>query len=93
MHLLWGISKIFYKLDLIDTYLGVGLAHVAVCAPYAILILTTTFENIDDRVSQAAIVCGASPIESFFKVVLPMISPGFYQQLFLHSQAHIMNLH
>lgn len=71
-----GIAKIFYKVGLIDTHLGVGLAHVAVCAPYSILILTSVFENVDDRIIEAAGVCGANPVEVFFKVTLPMIIPG-----------------
>lgn len=71
-----GISKVFYGMGLIDTHLGVGLAHVAVCAPYSILILTTTFENLDDRIVDAAGVCGANPFQTFIKVILPMILPG-----------------
>lgn len=71
-----GIAKIFYGLGLIDTHIGVGLSHVAVCAPFSILILATTFESVDDRIVQAASVCGANPVQTFFKVILPMIMPG-----------------
>ena len=71
-----GIAKLFYGIGLVDTYLGVGLAHVAVCAPYSILILTTTFENLDDRIIDAAGVCGANHFQTFLKVILPMVLPG-----------------
>lgn len=71
-----GVAKIFYGLDLVDTYLGVGLAHVSICAPYAILVLSSTFEGLDDRVLEAATVCGANALKSFFYVILPMILPG-----------------
>lgn len=71
-----GIAKIFYGVGLIDTYLGIGLAHVAVCAPYSILILTSAFEGIDNRFIQAAEVCGARPLQTFFSVILPMTMPG-----------------
>jgi len=39
-----GVAVIFYRLHLIDTHFGVALAHVAICAPYAILVLSATFE-------------------------------------------------
>jgi putative spermidine/putrescine transport system permease protein len=71
-----GVAKIFYTLDLVNTYLGVALAHVSVCAPYAILVLSTTFEGLDERVLEAAGVCGANTLKRFFYVILPLIMPG-----------------
>jgi putative spermidine/putrescine transport system permease protein len=71
-----GVAKIFYTLQLVDTYLGVAMAHVSVCAPYAILVLAATFEGLDERVLEAAGVCGANTIKRFFYVVLPLIMPG-----------------
>jgi len=71
-----GVARIFYALRLVDTHLGVALAHVAVCAPYAIMVLSATFEGLDERVLEAAQVCGASPIQSFWRVVLPLVTPG-----------------
>ena len=71
-----GVARIFYTADLVDTYFGVALAHVSVCAPYAILVLSATFESLDERVLEAAAVCGANTIKRFFYVVLPLIMPG-----------------
>ena len=71
-----GVAQIFYRLDLINTHFGVALAHVAICAPYAILVLSATFEGLDERVLEAAGVCGANPLRTFFHVVLPLILPG-----------------
>jgi len=83
-----GVAKIFYTLELVDTYLGVALAHVSVCAPYAILVLSATFEGLDERVLEAAGVCGANTIKRFFYVVLPLIMPGILASMifsFTHS--------
>jgi putative spermidine/putrescine transport system permease protein len=83
-----GVARIFYALDLVDTHIGVALAHVAICAPYAILVLSATFESLDDRVLEAAGVCGASPVRTFFHVTLPMIMPGILSSMiftFSHS--------
>jgi putative spermidine/putrescine transport system permease protein len=83
-----GVAKIFYALELVDTYLGVALAHVSVCTPYAILVLAATFEGLDERVLEAAGVCGANTIKRFFYVVLPLIMPGILASMifsFTHS--------
>ena len=83
-----GVAKIFYTLELVDTYLGVALAHVSVCAPYAILVLSATFEGLDERVLEAADVCGANTVKRFFYVVLPLIMPGILASMiftFTHS--------
>jgi len=83
-----GVAKIFYTLELVDTHVGVALAHVSVCAPYAILVLSATFEGLDERVLEAASVCGANTIKRFFYVVLPLIMPGILASMifsFTHS--------
>lgn len=76
-----GVARIFYRLDLVDTHLGVALAHLSVTAPYAILVLSATFQSLDERVLEAAGVCGASPVRSFLHVTLPMIMPGILSSM------------
>jgi putative spermidine/putrescine transport system permease protein len=76
-----GIAKIFYRVNLVDTHLGVALAHVAICAPYSILILSTTFEGLDERLLEAARVCGANSRRTFFHVILPLILPGILSSM------------
>jgi putative spermidine/putrescine transport system permease protein len=71
-----GVARIFYRLDLVDTHLGVALAHVAICAPYAVLVLSSTFEGLDERVLEAASVCGANALQRFLHVIVPMVLPG-----------------
>ena len=51
------------------------LPHVTLCAPYAILVMSATFEGLDDRMLEAASVCGANPLRTFFHVTLPQIMP------------------
>jgi putative spermidine/putrescine transport system permease protein len=71
-----GVAQTFYTLRLVDTHLGVALAHVSVCAPYAIMVLSASFERLDERVLEAASVCGANAMRSFVHVILPLIMPG-----------------
>jgi putative spermidine/putrescine transport system permease protein len=76
-----GVAQVFYRLDLINTHFGVALAHVAICAPYAILVLSATFEGLDERVLEAASVCGANTVRTFFHVILPLILPGILSSM------------
>ena len=83
-----GVAKTFYALRLVDSHFGVALDHVAVCAPYAIMVLSATFERLDERVLEAASVCGAGALRSFVHVVLPLIMPGVLASMiftFTHS--------
>jgi putative spermidine/putrescine transport system permease protein len=76
-----GVAQIFYSLNLVNTHLGVALAHVSICAPYAILVLSATFQSLDERVLEASSVCGANPLRTFFHVTLPMIMPGILSSM------------
>jgi putative spermidine/putrescine transport system permease protein len=76
-----GVAQIFYRTHLINTHFGVALAHVAVCAPYAILVLSATFEGLDERVLEASAVCGANPWRTFLHVIVPLILPGILSSM------------
>jgi putative spermidine/putrescine transport system permease protein len=76
-----GIARIFYGLNLINTHFGIALAHTTLCAPYAILVMSATFESLDERVLEASSVCGAGPLRSFFHVTLPQILPGILSSM------------
>lgn len=76
-----GVAQIFYRLHLVDKHFGVGLAHVAICAPYATLVLSSTFQALDDRVLEASAVCGAGQLKTFLHVTLPMVLPGILSSI------------
>jgi putative spermidine/putrescine transport system permease protein len=76
-----GIARIFYGLNLVNTHFGIALAHVTLCAPYAILVMSATFEGLDERMLEAAGVCGANPLRTFFHVTLPQIMPGILSSM------------
>jgi putative spermidine/putrescine transport system permease protein len=71
-----GVAKLFYGLGLVDTLFGVALAHVTITLPFALLVLSATFAGIDDRLIEAAEVCGARPWRTFIWVILPLAMPG-----------------
>lgn len=71
-----GLSREFFNLDLVDTHLGVALAHATLALPFVVLIMSATFEGLDERVLEAGRVCGGSWIRNLVHLVLPMAMPG-----------------
>ena len=71
-----GVARIFYTLGLTNTYLGIALSHVILAAPFAVLVLTSTFEGLDSRLLEAGAVLGCAPTQLFRRVILPLAVPG-----------------
>jgi putative spermidine/putrescine transport system permease protein len=76
-----GIARIFYGLNLVNRHFGIALAHLTLCAPYAILVMSATFEGLDERMLEAASVCGANTLRTFFHIILPQIMPGILSSM------------
>lgn len=71
-----GVAKVFYALDLTNSYVGIALAHVILAAPFAVLVLVSTFETMDARLLEAGRVLGCNTRQLFRKVVFPLAMPG-----------------
>ena len=57
-------------------YLGVILAHAALGIPFVIITVTATLSGFDHSLTRAGASLGASPATVFFKVIMPLITPG-----------------
>ncbi|MDI5933612.1 ABC transporter permease [Halomonas sp. M4R5S39] len=66
----------FSKINLAQTYLGVILAHTALGIPFVVITVTATLSSFDTTLIRAAHSLGANPTRTFFKVVLPLVTPG-----------------
>jgi molybdate transport system permease protein len=44
--------------------------------PIYVMLIRTSFENIDHQIEEMALVLGYSPIKTFFKFTLPLAFPG-----------------
>ncbi|MDN3525959.1 ABC transporter permease [Halomonas sabkhae] len=66
----------FSKINLAQTYLGVVLAHTALGIPFVVITVTATLSSFDTTLIRAAHGLGANPTRTFFKVVLPLVTPG-----------------
>jgi putative spermidine/putrescine transport system permease protein len=57
-------------------YLGVICAHATLGIPFVIITVTATLSGFDHSLTRAAASLGASPTRAFFKVIMPLITPG-----------------
>lgn len=71
-----GIHTAFIRIGLANTFLGVILAHLIPCMPYGIRILTDVFEITGESLEMQAKVLGASPVQIFTYITLPLIAKG-----------------
>jgi putative spermidine/putrescine transport system permease protein len=73
-----GVSSYLYfaKLGLNDTYLGLILVHAALGAPFVVTTVLATLQNFNHNLVKASLSLGAGPLETFFRVTLPVIAPG-----------------
>lgn len=61
---------------LVNSHLGVIIAHAVLGIPFVIITVTATLSGFDQSLIRAAHSLGASPRVTFFKVVMPLILPG-----------------
>ena len=67
---------IFRRLEMIDTYTSLILAHMLVGLPFIVWVMVPFFESIPRELTEAAVVDGASAMRAFISVVLPLSGPG-----------------
>jgi len=70
----FGIWTFNYGLD--GTFTGIILIYVAMNLPFVIWILQSFIVQVPIQLEEAAKVDGAKPLQIFFLVVLPIITPG-----------------
>lgn len=59
-------------------YVTLLLSHIAFCIPYVVLSVMPKLRQIDPHLPEAAQDLGATPLQAFFKVILPDIMPGVF---------------
>jgi putative spermidine/putrescine transport system permease protein len=71
-----AIYFFYAKLNLVDTPLGLVLAHSTQSVPYVVILVTAALRGFDGRLEQAAMNLGANYWLTFWHVTLPIIWPG-----------------
>lgn len=71
-----GIYFFFAQLNLINSYLGLILAHTVLGIPFVVITVSATLRGYNTNYSKAAASLGASPFTVFRTVTFPLIAPG-----------------
>ncbi len=64
------------RLELLDTYRGLIIAHTSFIIPFVIWLTMPFFEKIPQSFEDAALIDGCNRFQAFYKVFLPMVAPG-----------------
>lgn len=67
---------IYRQFGLIDTYISLILSHALVTLPFIVWVMVPFFEAIPYELEEAARVDGASMLQIFIAVILPISGPG-----------------
>ena len=71
-----GMFFFYAKINLVYTFTGIIMAHVALSTPFVVITVTATLVGFDTNMTRASQSLGAKPIRTFFKVIMPLILPG-----------------
>ena len=64
------------QFKMLNTFHGLIIVYIAYSLPFTIFFLTGFFKTLPTEIEESAIMDGANPYQVFFKVMLPMASPG-----------------
>lgn len=73
-----GFYFFFAPLGLTASYTGLIMAHTALGTPFVVITVSATLQGFDVSLARAAASLGASPVVTFFRVILPLIAPGVF---------------
>jgi len=68
--------RLYVPLGLIDSYLGLILAHAVLAAPLVLITVSASLAGFDRRLEQASRNLGASAMQTLWRVILPQVRPG-----------------
>lgn len=68
--------EIATQLPLLGSLVGLVIAHIMITIPWTVRLLTASLVGFDRSIDEAALNLGATPLQTFFKVTLPVIKPG-----------------
>lgn len=71
-----GMQILYARMGLASSYLGVIIAHAVLCVPFVLVNVAASLASINPALERAAASLGASPVEVFRRVTLPLALPG-----------------
>lgn len=74
--LLLPIYIMVVRLNLFNTYTGMIIAYSVGSVPFSIWLLKGYYDTIPKELEEAALVDGADPLTTFYRIVLPLAAPA-----------------
>lgn len=69
-------SILMGKLGMMNSRIGLIITYLSFSVPYAIWLLVGFFETVPLEIEEAAYIDGAGKLQTFNKVVMPIVTPG-----------------
>ena len=73
-----GLYNVWRNIGLFDTWAGLILPYLSFWLPLSIYILSAFFREIPWDLEKAAQMDGATPLQAFWRVILPLAVPGVF---------------
>jgi putative spermidine/putrescine transport system permease protein len=73
-----GLLFFLYRLGLGSSLFGLQISHIMVTLPFSFLAVTAALQQVDPTLEEASSSLGAGALETFWRVVLPMLRPGLF---------------
>jgi len=65
-------------LNLRNSFLGLVIPYITISLPLSIWVLSTFFQKIPSELEESAKLDGASPFQTFRKIIFPLAAPGVF---------------
>jgi putative spermidine/putrescine transport system permease protein len=73
-----ALYAFFLKIGLNGTLVGFVIGHLIIALPFSIIAISNSLESFDTSLEDAALICGAGPLEVKWRVTLPAIRLGLF---------------
>jgi spermidine/putrescine transport system permease protein len=74
-----GVALLAFYRRVADVQLSINtviLSHITFCIAFVVVVVRARLAAFDDRLIEAAADLGATPLQSFVRIVLPLAAPG-----------------
>ncbi|MEM9565403.1 MAG: carbohydrate ABC transporter permease [Actinomycetota bacterium] len=70
------LAVLFLRAGVFDSVYSLALMHTALALPTSILVISSVFASVPYELEEAGQVFGATPLQSFRHIVVPLVLPG-----------------
>jgi len=71
-----GLLYLFTMMGINGSIIALVVGHMIVCFPYVVRTVSVSVSNLNPVLEKASMNLGATPMQTFYKVTIPLIKPG-----------------